>query len=157
MALDPRGGLNSYWLISLLEDMSQLQIGYDTDVDDINQDLVLQYLKEGFQTIVDADTRWPWFEASYSATIDTTTNDGSGVITGNQSVFVLYAAYAPSPYVTIGSIVNLFEIAYSFVNLSIIFNLQAKGSSKLIIVYCYIPVVMLCQYFFRHIESKPSP
>jgi hypothetical protein len=110
MALDPRGGLNSYWLISLLEDMSQLQIGYDTDVDDINQDLVLQYLKEGFQTIVDADTRWPWFEASYSSTIDTTTNDGSGVITGNQSVFVLYAAYAPSPYVTIGAVVNLFEI-----------------------------------------------
>jgi hypothetical protein len=68
MALDPRSGLNSYWLIQLLENVSQLQIGYDNDVDDINQDLVLQFLKEGFQTIVDTDTRWPWFETNYITT-----------------------------------------------------------------------------------------
>ena len=86
MALDPRGGLNSYWLISLLEDISQLQIGYDNDVDDINQDLVLQFLKEGFQTIVDADTRWPWFETNYITSVDTETNQGSGVIYGSEQV-----------------------------------------------------------------------
>jgi len=69
MALDPTTGLNSYWLIQLLENVSQLQIGYDDDTDDINQDLVLQFLKEGFQTIVDADTRWPWFETNYTALV----------------------------------------------------------------------------------------
>jgi hypothetical protein len=65
MALDPSGPLNAYYLIQLLENISQLQIGYDPDVDDINQDLVLQFLKEGFQTIVDSEVRWPWFETSY--------------------------------------------------------------------------------------------
>jgi len=67
MALNPVGGLNSYYLIQLLENLSQLQIGYDNDVDDINQDLVLQFLKEGFQTIVDSEVRWPWFETEYTA------------------------------------------------------------------------------------------
>jgi hypothetical protein len=69
MALDPTTGLNSYYLIQLLENLSQLAIGYDDDTDDINQDLVLQFLKEGFQTIVDADTRWPWFETNYTALV----------------------------------------------------------------------------------------
>lgn len=67
MALNPAGGLNSFYLIQLLENLSQLQIGYDDDTDDINQDLVLQFLKEGFQTIVDSETRWPWFETNYQA------------------------------------------------------------------------------------------
>jgi hypothetical protein len=69
MALNPAGQINSYYLIQLLENLSQLQIGYDEDVDDINQDLVLQFLKEGFQTIVDSEVRWPWFETTYQQLI----------------------------------------------------------------------------------------
>jgi hypothetical protein len=69
MAMDIVGGLNSFYLIQLLENLSQLQIGYDNDIDDINQDLVLQFLKEGFQTIVNTETRWPWFETSYQTLI----------------------------------------------------------------------------------------
>ena len=61
-------GLNSYYLIQLIESLSQLQIGYDPDVDDIDQDLVLQFIKEGYQRIVSLDTRWPWFQATYSFT-----------------------------------------------------------------------------------------
>jgi hypothetical protein len=110
MALDPTTGLNSYYLISLLESLSQLQIGYDQDVDDIDQDLVLQFLKEGFQTIVDSEVRWPWFETSYITTIDTETNGGSGVIGGNQAVFIVTNSYAPSPYVTIGAAVSMQSI-----------------------------------------------
>ena len=69
MAIDAAGGLNCYNLIQLLENLSQLQIGYDNDIDDINQDLVLQFLKEGFQTIVDSEVRWPWFETTYQQLI----------------------------------------------------------------------------------------
>jgi len=58
-------GLNAYWLLNLLENLSNLSIGPDADTDDITQDLVLQFLKEGFQTIVAADPVWPWFQTTY--------------------------------------------------------------------------------------------
>ena len=61
-------GLNSYYLIELIENLSQLQIGYNPDVDDIDQDLVLQFIKEGYQRIVSLETRWPWFQATYAFT-----------------------------------------------------------------------------------------
>lgn len=59
-------GLTSYYLIQLIEDLSQLAIGYDADADDIDQDLVLQFIKEGYQRIVSLDTRWPWFQSTYN-------------------------------------------------------------------------------------------
>lgn len=58
-------GLNSFYLIELIESLSQLEIGYNPDVDDINQDLVLQFIKEGYQRIVALDSRLPWFQTSY--------------------------------------------------------------------------------------------
>ena len=58
-------GLNSFYLIQLIESLSQLEIGYNPDVDDINQDLVLQFIKEGYQRIVALDSRLPWFQTSY--------------------------------------------------------------------------------------------
>lgn len=58
-------GLNSFYLIQLIESLSQLEIGYNPDVDDINQDLVLQFIKEGYQRIVALDSRLPWFQSSY--------------------------------------------------------------------------------------------
>ena len=65
MALSPTTGLNSYYLIDLLENLSNLSIGPDPNADDISQDLVLQFLKEGYQTIVAANNRWPWFETNW--------------------------------------------------------------------------------------------
>ena len=38
-------GLNAYYLIELIDNLSQLQFGYNVDVDDVNQDLVLQFIK----------------------------------------------------------------------------------------------------------------
>jgi hypothetical protein len=58
-------GLNSYYLIQLIENLSQLQIGYDQNTDDIDQDLVLQFIKEGYQRIVSLDGRYPWFQSTY--------------------------------------------------------------------------------------------
>ena len=110
MALNPTTGLNSYYLIDLLENLSQLQIGYNNDVDDINQDLVLQFLKEGFQTIVDSEVRWPWFETSYITQISNETYQGSGVINGNQTVFTITGASAPAPYVTLQTAVSMQQI-----------------------------------------------
>jgi len=84
-------GLNSYYLIQLIESLSQLQIGYDENTDDINQDLVLQFIKEGYQRIVSLDGRFPWFQASYqTATIE----DQRDYLTN----FVLTQTY--SPYIT---------------------------------------------------------
>jgi hypothetical protein len=107
MALDPTSGLNSFYLISLLENLSQLQIGYNDDTDDINQDLVLQFLKEGFQTIVDSEVRWPWFETSYITQISNEIDQGSGVINGSQTVFTITSAFAPPPYVTLQTAVSM--------------------------------------------------
>lgn len=107
MALDPTTGLNSYWLIQLLENLSQLQIGYDDDTDDINQDLVLQFLKEGFQTIVDADTRWPWFETNYTALVPF----GQQVVTSFSQVST-YSPYQTQiiPIVPINDIKELINV-----------------------------------------------
>lgn len=100
MALNPAGQINSYYLIQLLESLSQLAIGYDPDVDDINQDLVLQFLKEGFQTIVDSEVRWPWFETEYTAVV----NYGEPYFTQ----FIMEHTY--SPYITTPVPVNIDQI-----------------------------------------------
>ena len=100
MALNPVGGLNSYYLIQLLENLSQLAIGYDNDVDDINQDLVLQFLKEGFQTIVDSEVRWPWFESNYQAF----------TVYGQQTISNFFLTQTYSPYITVPQNVNMSDI-----------------------------------------------
>jgi hypothetical protein len=83
-------GLNSYYLIQLIESLSQLQIGYDQDVDDIDQDLVLQFLKEGYQRIVSLDTRWPWFQTTYQfETLDSIRTYSAGFsITASWSPYI---------------------------------------------------------------------
>jgi hypothetical protein len=91
MAIDPTGGLNCFNLISLLENLSQLSIGPNENTDDISQDLVVQFLKEGFQTIVDSETRWPWFEANYTTTV----TEGTPLIFGDEQVFTVTNSYAP--------------------------------------------------------------
>ena len=58
-------GINSYYMIQLIENLSQLDIGYDPEIDDIDQDLVLQFLKEGFQRIISSNARLPWFQSTW--------------------------------------------------------------------------------------------
>lgn len=65
-------GINRYYLLQYLEDISDLSIGPDPNVDDISDDLVLQFIKEGYQRVVSLYDRWPWFQAVY--TFDTVTN-----------------------------------------------------------------------------------
>jgi len=87
-------GLNSYYLIQLIESLSQVAVGYDEDTDDINQDLVLQFLKEGYQRIVSTDTRYPWFQASWTfTTVPDTHTYKSGLAT--TSAWSPYVAVAP--------------------------------------------------------------
>ena len=84
-------GLNSFYLIQLIESLSQLEIGYNPDVDDINQDLVLQFIKEGYQRIVALDSRLPWFQTSYQIqTLEDIRDYGTN--------FVLVSTW--SPYIT---------------------------------------------------------
>jgi len=92
MAIDPTGGLNCFNLISLLESLSQLAIGPNENTDDISQDLVVQFLKEGFQTIVDSEVRWPWFEANYVTTVE----EGLQLIFGDDEAFTIVNTTAPA-------------------------------------------------------------
>lgn len=68
-------GINRYYLVQYLEDISDLSIGPDPNVNDISDDLVLQFIKEGYQRIVSLYDRWPWFQAVY--TFDTVNNQRS--------------------------------------------------------------------------------
>lgn len=102
MAIDPTGGLNCFNLISLLESLSQLAIGPNENTDDISQDLVVQFLKEGFQTIVDSEVRWPWFEANYVTTVE----EGQQLIVGDEVTFTIVNSYAPADIVD-------YDVAYS--------------------------------------------
>ena len=61
-------GINRYYLLEYLENISQLSIGNDFDVDDISQDLVIQFIKEGYQRIVALDGRWPWLQSVWTFT-----------------------------------------------------------------------------------------
>jgi hypothetical protein len=90
-------GLNSYYLIQLIESLSQLEIGYNPDVDDINQDLVLQFIKEGYQRILSLENGLPWFQATYQfSTIVNIHSYASG--------FSLIAAYSnPDASIVAGS------------------------------------------------------
>jgi hypothetical protein len=95
MAIDPTGGLNCFNLISLLESLSQLAIGNNENTDDISQELVVQFLKEGFQTIVDSEVRWPWFEANYTTSV----TEGTQLIFGDEEVFTVTNSTAPTTIV----------------------------------------------------------
>lgn len=57
--------LNISQIRNLVEDVTTLQIGNGTG-DDISQDLVDTYIREGFQRIISTYDRWPYFQATYS-------------------------------------------------------------------------------------------
>jgi hypothetical protein len=107
MALSPTTGLNSYYLIDLLENLSNLTIGPDPNADDINQDLVLQFLKEGYQTIIAANTRWPWFETNwYLNTVANQQNYVTGYIMLSTTSPSYVVPVAPQSLYELGEIVS---------------------------------------------------
>lgn len=57
--------LNITQLRNLVSDISCLHIGNGAN-DDISQDLVDAFIREGYQRIVTLWTRWPWFQSSYT-------------------------------------------------------------------------------------------
>lgn len=75
MAINYSTGINTYYLLKYLTDISQLEISNDIDTADISQDLVLQFIKEGYQRIIALDGRWPWYQSVY--TFDTVNNQRS--------------------------------------------------------------------------------
>lgn len=83
-------GLNSYYLIQLIENLSQLSIGYNPNSDDIDQDLVMQFVSEGYNRIVSLDNRWPWFQSSYQtqAVENQRIVDGNLVLTNTFSQYI---------------------------------------------------------------------
>ena len=114
MPLSPETGLNSYYLIDLLENLSNLTIGPDPNADDINQDLVLQFIKEGYQTIVAANPRWPWFETLYQ----TVTGANTQSFNSNISMIETYSPSIVTPIInltlsSIGEITNITNITNS--------------------------------------------
>lgn len=113
-------GLNAYWLLNLLENLSNLSIGPDADTDDITQDLVLQFLKEGFQTIVAADSVWPWFQTTWGFE---TINEMGAYITG----FVRTST--PNPFLPLGITVPLSSIA----QITNVVNITNSGNSLIYI------------------------
>jgi len=87
-------GINAYYLIELIESLSQLQVGYNANTDDIDQDLVLQFMKEGYQRIVSTNNRYPWFQASWAfSTLPDTHAYSTGFST--ISAFSPYVAVSP--------------------------------------------------------------
>ena len=97
-------------LLSFIAQTLDFDIGPDTG-DDIPQDVVEGFIREGFEKIVMADTGWPWYQTSYqflafptltlsaltsaSTTATATTSGNHGLSTGN---FVTISGCTPSGY-----------------------------------------------------------
>jgi len=100
-------GINTYYLIQYLEDISELDIGIGDEVD-INQTLVLQFIKEGYQRVISLYDRWPWFQSIYTFN---TVNNQRGYSTGftltNTSSTAITTPSAGRTFSDIAQIINL--------------------------------------------------
>ena len=100
-------GINTYYLIQYLEDISELDIGIGDEVD-INQTLVLQFIKEGYQRVISLYDRWPWFQSIYTFN---TVNNQRGYSTGftltNTSSTAITTPAAGRSFSDIAQIINL--------------------------------------------------
>jgi hypothetical protein len=104
---NPTTGINTYYLIQYLEDISELEIGTG-DQDDISQTLVLQFIKEGYQRIVSLYDRWPWFQAVYS--FDTVVNQrgySSGFTLENTTSTAVTTPASGKSFSDIAQVINL--------------------------------------------------
>ena len=100
-------GINTYYLIQYLEDISELDIGIGDEVD-INQTLVLQFIKEGYQRVISLYDRWPWFQSIY--TFDTVNNQrgySTGFTLTNTSSTAITTPAAGRSFSDIAQIINL--------------------------------------------------
>ena len=100
-------GINTYYLIQYLEDISELDIGVGDEVD-INQTLVLQFIKEGYQRVISLYDRWPWFQSIY--TFDTVNNQrgySTGFTLTNTSSTAITTPAAGRSFSDIAQIINL--------------------------------------------------
>lgn len=57
--------LNINQIRDLVGDITDLEIGNDPS-DDITEDLVDTFIEEAFQRIVTLNTKWPWYQTTYS-------------------------------------------------------------------------------------------
>ena len=99
-------GINTYYLIQYLEDISELDIGIGDEVD-INQTLVLQFIKEGYQRVISLYDRWPWFQSIYTFN---TVNNQRGYSTGftlTNTTSTAITTPVSATYASIAQIINL--------------------------------------------------
>ena len=101
-------GINRYYLLKYLENISDLAIGNDPDVDDINEDLVIQFIKEGYQRIVSLDGRWPWLQSVYTFnTVNTQRGYNSGFTLTNTTSTAITVPAANQTLNDIREVINL--------------------------------------------------
>ena len=97
-------------LLSFIAQTLDYDIGQDAG-DDIPQDVVEGFIREGFEKIVMADTGWPWYQTTYEilvtptntlsaltsvgTTATATTEGNHGLVTGN---FVTITGCTPTGY-----------------------------------------------------------
>lgn len=101
-------GINRFYLLQYLQDISDLSIGSDPNVDDINDTLVLQFIKEGYQRIVSLYDRWPWFQAGYSfSTITNQRSYSTGFTLENTTSTTIATPAANKSFSDIAQIINV--------------------------------------------------
>lgn len=104
---NPTTGINTYYLIQYLEDISELEIGTG-DQDDISQALVLQFIKEGYQRIVSLYDRWPWFQGVWTwNTVENQRSYSTGFTLTNTTSTAITTPASGKTYGDIASIINL--------------------------------------------------
>jgi hypothetical protein len=101
-------GINTYYLLRYISNISELSIGGDPNTNDINEEVVYQFIKEGYQRIVSLYDRWPWFQAVY--TLNTVNNQRSyntGFILTNTSSTAIATPVAGETFSDIAQIINV--------------------------------------------------
>lgn len=101
-------GINRFYLLKYLENISDLAIGNDPDVDDISEDLVIQFIKEGYQRIISLEGRWPWLQSVYTFnTVNTQRGYNSGFTLTNTTSTAITVPAANQTLNDIREVINL--------------------------------------------------
>ena len=120
-------GLNSYYLLELIENLAQLDIGYNPEIDDINQDLVLQFMKEGYNRIISSNARLPWFQSTW--TFSTNADE-------RQYYYPFNLISTFSPFIsTYPNEVDPNEVAYSLAEVREVINIVNNTNSGNELIY----------------------
>jgi hypothetical protein len=101
-------GINRYYLIEYLENISDLEISNDPNEADINQNLVIQFIKEGYQRIIALDGRWPWLQSVWTFnTVNTQRGYSTGFTLTNTSSTAITVPQANQTLNDIREVINL--------------------------------------------------